>query len=172
MDLSTQIKEYLPHGLVNLKKRKQTDYIIVTCTDTKPDKLLNIKDIDKLHRGLGWTKAGYHFLINKFGEIQKGRELEEHGCHTWGYDDVSVGICLCGGRNTEGVGTFQSYFDEQLEALVRLLTYVKGFYPDAEVTSQNHLSLDEKPYLDVVEYKKLRFLMLDPNRYEDVTKEV
>ena len=79
---------------------------------------------------------------------------------------------MCGGRNTEGVGTFQSYFDEQLEALVRLLTYVKGFYPDAEVTSQNHLSLDEKPYLDVVEYKKLRFLMLDPNRYEDVTKEV
>ncbi len=153
MDLSTHIKEYLPHGLVSIKKRNQTDYIIVTCTDTKPDKLLDIVQLDRLHRGLGWMCAGVHFLIDKFGEIQKGRELDEHGCHTWGYDDISVSITLVGGRNLEGIPTEQSYFEEQLEALTNLIVYLKGIYPDAKVIGQDQLQKDEdKPYFDVEDY--------------------
>ena len=147
-----QIKEYLPDGLVNIKERNQTDYIIVTCTDTKPDKLLNIIDIDRLHRSMGWVRAGYHFLIDKFGEIQKGRVMSENGCHTYGYDDISISICLCGGRDTKDVGTFQSYFDEQLESMINLIKYLKEYYPDARVLGQNELNKEDKPYFDVKEY--------------------
>ena len=128
---------------MNIKERNQTDYIIVTCTDTKPDKLLNVEDIDRLHRSMGWIKAGYHFVINKFGEVQRGREMYENGCHTYGYDDISVSVCLCGGRDTNGMGTFQSYFDEQLESMVELIDYLKGYYPDAKVISQNQLMKNE-----------------------------
>lgn len=148
-----QIKEFLPLGLVNIKKRNQTDYIIVTCTDTKPDKLIDIKQLDNLHRGLGWIRVGSHFLINKFGEIQKGRELEEHGCHTWGYDDISVSITLVGGRNLEGIPTQQSYFEEQLESLVNLVVHLKRIYPDARLIGQDGLLKNEdKPYFDVEDY--------------------
>lgn len=148
-----QIKEYLPDGLVKLKDRNQTDYIIVTCTDTKPDKLLNIVDVDRLHRSMGWIMVGHHFLIDKFGEVQRGREMYENGCHTYGYDDISVSVCLCGGRNTDGMGTFQSYFDEQLVSLVNVIKYLKEYYPDAKVISQSHLAKNEsKPYFDVQEY--------------------
>ena len=148
-----QIKEYLPHGLVNIKKRNQTDFIIVTCTDTKPDKLLDIVQLDRLHRALGWISVGCHFLIDKFGEIQKGRELEEHGSHTWGYDESSVCITLVGGRNLEGLTTDQSYFEEQLESLLLLTSHLKRVYPDARVIGQDQLLKDEeKPYFDVEDY--------------------
>jgi len=148
-----QIKEYLPHGLVNIKKRNQTDFIIVTCTDTKPDKLLDIVQLDRLHRALGWISVGCHFLIDKFGEIQKGRELEEHGSHTWGYDESSICITLVGGRNLEGLTTDQSYFEEQLESLLLLTSHLKRVYPDARVIGQDQLLKDEeKPYFDVEDY--------------------
>ena len=148
-----QIKEYLPNGLVNIKKRNQTDFIIVTCTDTKPDKLLDIVQLDRLHRALGWICVGCHFLIDKFGEIQKGRELEEHGSHTWGYDESSVCITLVGGRNLEGLPTDQSYFEEQLESLLLLVYKLKKIYPDARVIGQDQLLKDEeKPYFDVEDY--------------------
>ena len=148
-----QIKEYLPHGLVNIKKRNQTDFIIVTCTDTKPDKLLDIVQLDRLNRALGWICVGCHFLIDKFGEIQKGRELEEHGSHTWGYDESSVCITLVGGRNLEGLPTDQSYFEEQLESLLLLISHLKKVYPDARVIGQDQLLKDEeKPYFDVEDY--------------------
>lgn len=148
-----RIKEYLPNGLVNIKKRNQTDFIVVTCTDTKPDKLLDIVQLDRLHRALGWVCVGCHYLIDKFGEIQKGRELEEHGCHTWGYDDTAVCVTLVGGRNLEGITTEQSYFEEQLESLVTLIYHLKNVYPDAKVVGQSMLLKDEeKPYFDVEGY--------------------
>jgi len=44
---------------------------------------------------LGWH-VGYHYFIDKAGQVTQCREDWEEGAHTRGYNSVSIGICLAG----------------------------------------------------------------------------
>lgn len=65
---------------------------------------------------LGWRDVGYHYVIPKSGEIQKGRKEEDTGAHCKQehMNYKSIGICV--------VGDFDNYFPDvrQFKSLVEL----------------------------------------------------
>jgi len=52
--------------------------------------------VDAYHKSLGWGKIGYHYFIDKAGNLTQGRKDGEEGAHTIGYNTQSLGICLAG----------------------------------------------------------------------------
>jgi len=72
----------------------------------------NIETIRKFHLDRNFSDIGYHYFINKAGEVFKGREEDKVGAHVKGHNKSSLGICLSG----EGEKT-----PEQLKSLEILL---------------------------------------------------
>ena len=80
-------------------------------------------EIHQWHRDIGYSGIGYHFVIRKYGTIERGRPLEKIGAHAGSEANFdSVGICLTG--NFVG----QEPEIEQLEALLSLISYLEEHY--------------------------------------------
>lgn len=50
----------------------------------------------KAQGGRGWAGIGYHFVVRKNGQVERGRPLDRQGAHVQGYNRASVGICCSG----------------------------------------------------------------------------
>lgn len=76
---------------------RKITHLIVHCTDS-PDSAdqIDVTDIRKWHKDKGWHDIGYHFVVTKQGEIQKGRPEYINGAHARGYNRESIGICWVG----------------------------------------------------------------------------
>lgn len=77
--------------------------VIFHCTASpdyrRGDPLFNSVDsntIDRWHKEKGWTRIGYHWLITRAGEIQRGRDENEIGAHCVGHNFRSIGIAWVG----------------------------------------------------------------------------
>lgn len=55
-----------------------------------------VRAIRKLHLERGFDDIGYHFVIDRYGKIRKGRDIEKEGAHVKTDNTHSIGICLCG----------------------------------------------------------------------------
>lgn len=53
--------------------------------------------------------VGYHYVIEKSGEIKQAREEEEEGAHAVGQNRQSIGICLAGNFDVERPTKAQEY---------------------------------------------------------------
>lgn len=113
--------------------------IVIHCADTFADMDIGAKEIDQWHRQRGWSQIGYHYVIRRSGEIEKGRPESTPGAHVAGHNTGSIGICLVGGkaRGRENPCNFTRQQWSALENLVRILTLE---YPQAEVLG--HTDLD------------------------------
>lgn len=60
-----------------------------------------IEDIHRWHKERGYAGVGYHYFIDKKGDIYVGRPIEMVGAHTQGHNKNSIGICLEGNFETE-----------------------------------------------------------------------
>lgn len=65
--------------------------------DAKYD-LFGAADIDAWHKQRGFDEIGYHFVIRRTGEIEKGRSILKKGAHVKGCNFNSIGICYIGTR--------------------------------------------------------------------------
>lgn len=80
----------------------QPEYLIVHHTGgTDANPLADTSEhtfaiVDEYHKSLGWGKIGYHYFIDKTGLLTQGRQDNEEGAHTIGYNLKSLGICLAG----------------------------------------------------------------------------
>ncbi|MDD2890001.1 MAG: peptidoglycan recognition family protein [bacterium] len=57
---------------------------------------IGLEAIRELHIKRGFDDIGYHFVIEKNGEIRKGRDINIQGAHVKGDNMESIGICVCG----------------------------------------------------------------------------
>ncbi len=53
------------------------------------------------HISKGWPGIGYHFVIQKNGEVFQTNDLERISYHTTGQNANSIGICLTGNFDVE-----------------------------------------------------------------------
>ena len=74
-----------------------------------------------------WDDIGYHFVIDKKGDILNGRNIEKIGAHVHGYNDDSVGICLIGNFDIEIPNK------EQINSLLKLINELKSKYDIKEI---------------------------------------
>lgn len=94
-----------------------------------------LREFPKSHAGYF---VGYHYLINKLGNVTQAREDDEEGAHTKGQNFSSIGVCL--------EGNFSSEFPTpaQKEALGNLLVKLCDRYKLASQHIHPHRSFAQK----------------------------
>ena len=96
-------------------KRSATNRLIIHHTAGNKGIDPSAAEIDKMHKGNGWSGIGYHFVIRKNGSIERGRAEDEQGAHAEGANKDSIGIHV--GGNFE----LESPTDKQIASLVNLI---------------------------------------------------
>lgn len=111
---------------------------IVIHHSSDPSSYNQLERIDTYHKSLGFPKSslgyyvGYHYLLETGGQVIKTRKHYEIGAHTKGWNDGSLGICLCGDFNIS-TPTF-----EQINSLRALLNELCKKYNILPINVSGH----------------------------------
>ena len=117
---------------------RHIDLVVVHCTATKPSQNINIDDVRQWHVDKGWSDVGYHYVIDRQGALQHGRPEASKGAHAKGYNALSIGVCLVGGVDEQGVPD-ANFTKAQYDTLKFLLNNLTVKYPDARVLGHRDL---------------------------------
>ncbi|MDF0504867.1 N-acetylmuramoyl-L-alanine amidase [Burkholderia cenocepacia] len=130
-------------------------YIVVHCSNTKPRQKVDKAYMERVHRLKGRLWIGYHYVIDRKGNIETGRELHQVGGHAPGFDAKSIGICLAGGLDQEGNRT-DNFTKDQRENLLQLIAMLHQKFPQAIVVGHRDLpnAKTECPNFDVQQFLK------------------
>lgn len=85
-----------------------------------------VAEIRRWHRARGWRDIGYHWIVDRDGEVAPGRPETEIGAHAAPANNGSIGICLLGGRGSRGSTLLSHHTPQQEAALVRLIGQIMG----------------------------------------------
>lgn len=99
----------------------------------------NVYDIDRWHKDKGWCGIGYHYFIDKQGNIYTGRPEDWTGAHCIDHNTKSIGICLQGRLQTEKVT------DPQYKALLWLIQDIKNRRGNMSVYGHKELNSTDCP---------------------------
>lgn len=114
--------------------RKETNFIAVHCSATRPTMDVGVKEIRKWHKAKGWADIGYHFVIRRNGRVEDGRAVDQIGAHVEGFNAVSVGICMVGGvKDDDFTKPENNFTPAQFASLEKLCRAMKEKYPHAIV---------------------------------------
>lgn len=120
----------------SLAKRSTIDMIVLhhasatSCT---------VDDIHNWHLANGWTGFGYHYFVNKKGDIFKGRPDDTIGSHAKGFNSTTLGICF------EGNFEKETPTQEQIDAGLELVEYLKKKYGISRVKGHGELMATSCP---------------------------
>jgi len=136
---------------------REINKIIVHCSATRENENFDVAEIRKWHvEGRGWSDIGYHFYIDLYGEIHKGRDISKIGAHCKGHNRNSIGICYCGGVEADGKTPKDTRNVEQKEALLAVLRTLKAMFPNAVIHSHKDFANKACPSFDAThEYENL-----------------
>lgn len=126
-----------------MAKLVSVDYLVVHCSGTPPElDTVDAMYLDRVHRGFGWRKIGFHLVIKRDGTVQRGRVETEAGQHLRGFDDRSLAVCLVGGlhasesyvrRGRTLRKPWPDYTDAQMSSLRSVLDGWTVRHPSARV---------------------------------------
>ena len=121
MAVSVNVKE-TNLRFTNLSRRQATDMIVIHHTGSVKDYDFGAAKIHEMHLGQGWAGCGYHFVIRKNGDIERGRPEWAIGSHAYGHNNHTLGIHLSGDFNA-------AYpTDKQTEACAMLIAHLCETY--------------------------------------------
>ena len=136
--------------------RKQTDFIVIHCSATKPSMNIDADTIDSWHRKRGFFSVGYHFVLKRDGTREIGRHIDEVGAHAKGFNHRSIGICLVGGVTQDDHTIPEDNFTkEQFESSKNKITDIQDRYEITHIIG--HRDVDDRkecPSFDVGEWAK------------------
>lgn len=81
-----------------------------------------VYDINQWHKENGWAGCGYHYFVNKQGQIYTGRPENAIGAHCPGENTHSIGIC------SEGNYMSETMPEAQKQSIIQLGIYIKNKY--------------------------------------------
>jgi N-acetylmuramoyl-L-alanine amidase len=141
--------------VLKLKRSRRTiTEIIVHCTATPEGKDYTVDDIRRWHTtpvskgGRGWSDIGYHYIIDRYGHVHEGRDVDVSGAHVKGYNAHSIGVVYVGGlENKPGVPYEQlkpkdTRTEAQKASLLSLLMDLRRLYPKAKIQGHRDFSPD------------------------------
>jgi len=106
-------------------------YIALHCTatsiDAKPEAILNY-----WKKSLGWSKPGYHYLIDYNGVVHKLAEESEICNGVKGFNSVSIHVSYIGGVDAQGHPK-DTRSNQQKKAMRDLVTDLHFRYPKAKI---------------------------------------
>lgn len=112
---------------------RKITHLIIHCSYTFPDMDIGAEEIRDWHvNDNGWSDIGYHYVIRRNGEIEKGRDDSVVGAHARGMNDHSIGICLIGGRDHDA-GNENNFTSDQFISLAGLIGDLEWQFPGVEI---------------------------------------
>lgn len=119
-----------------LAKRSTIDTIVLHHADAKS---CTAQDIHWWHVQQGWSGFGYHFFVNKKGQVFRGRPENVIGSHAKGYNSTSLGVCFEGNLEKEIPPQVQ------IDAGLELVEYLKKKYNIKKVVRHKDLMATSCP---------------------------
>lgn len=104
-------------------------------------------EIDAWHRARGWRCIGYHYVIRRDGQIERGRPEEMPGAHCEGHNSDSIGICYEGGLDADGVPA-DTRTEAQKASMLALLKELRERYGNAVICGHRDFSNKACPCFD------------------------
>lgn len=101
--------------------------IVLHCAATPPNMDVNAVWIDKIHRARGWSQIGYHYVVTRSGEVERGRPVWMQGAHVKGYNASTIGICYAGGVDADGKPE-DNITAAQVDAVRKLVTKLREVF--------------------------------------------
>lgn len=146
---------------------RKIDTIIIHCTATPCSMSVSLSDIDKWHRARGFSEVGYHFYINKQGDILKARDVQKQGAHAIGYNATSIGVCYEGGIGVDSQPCDTRNFGQKV-SMLRLVYWLSWKYDIGAIFGHNVVSNKACPCFDASgEYSdKVRYMSENKGYYE------
>jgi hypothetical protein len=130
--------------------------IFIHCSATQPDWMegqslsAKVAEITRWHKKRGWGTIGYHWVIDRNGEITKGRDESMQGAHVAGHNTGSIGICLIGGHGSSENDRFgENYTPEQEIALFNLIQDIKTRANITQIRGHNEVAAKACPGFNV-----------------------
>lgn len=125
---------------MTIPHKRHTAVLHVSATKMSQD--FTFEDCRNYHVNVKrWSDIGYHFYIEKSGEIHKGRPLNRNGAHVRGHNSGTIGIC-CEGGILENGAPGDTMNDLQKLAVEGLLLALKKGNPQMKVTGHRDYSPD------------------------------
>ena len=118
-----------------LKLRNRTDYIVLHHSEVISHH--TVKEVHQWHLNKKWAGIGYHYFIDKEGEIYECRPIDTMGAHAYGYNDQSIGICYEGNFNKEKMSP------KQEDSAVMLIALLNLAYDDSSIVKHCDLVKDK-----------------------------
>ena len=94
--------------------------------DEGKEQLRAIQDLHQFVRG--WSDIGYHFIIDKAGNIYQGRPETVIGAHVLGNNTGNIGVCVLGCYHPPELYCGDWLSDETTSALVALYAWISNEY--------------------------------------------
>lgn len=143
---------------------RQIHTIFVHCSATRPDWMdgqgaqRKRDEIDRWHKQNGWSGIGYHFVIDRDGEIAAGRPVDQVGAHVKGHNTNSIGVCLIGGFGSNENDRFTDHYtSDQAVALRNLIDRLKREYPSIKhVRGHNEVAAKACPGFNVARWMEAK----------------
>jgi N-acetylmuramoyl-L-alanine amidase len=138
--------------------------IFVHCSATRPSWMdgfplaSKVAEIRRWHvHDRGWRDIGYHWIIDRDGQVARGRHESEVGAHVQGHNTGSIGICLLGGHGSTADGAFlDSFTPAQDRALRDLIADIKTRADIKAVRGHNEVAAKACPGFNVAQWLAAR----------------
>lgn len=120
--------------------------VIIHCSATEPQWMADrplaekVAEIRRWHvQGNGWRDIGYHYLIDRNGDVMPGRRPEtKPGAHVKGRNKGTIGVCLIGGRGAAATDTFGEHFTPSQDTVLRnLIGQLMRRHGDLKISGHN-----------------------------------
>jgi len=107
--------------------------IVIHCSATRSNKRFTVEQLRDCHNARFHNKGiGYHYYIERDGNVFQTRDENEIGMHARNYNAHSIGVCYEGGLDEKG-NPADTRTPAQKRALLVLLRALKEDYPDAVI---------------------------------------
>ena len=125
---------------------RKINLIVLHCSATRSNQRFTVEMLKACHNARFNGKGiGYHYFIEKDGQVFQTRDENEIGMHARHYNAHSIGICYEGGLDEKGRPA-DTRTPAQRAAIIALLRSLKIDYPDAEIMGHCELEGVHKAY--------------------------
>ena len=114
--------------------------IVIHCSAVRPDQTSSAAQIDTWHRRRGFHLGiGYHYVVRRDGQIERGRPDYMIGAHCLNHNAHSIGVCYEGGLDIRGQPA-DTRTAAQKASLRALLEHLHRQYPKALILGHHDLN--------------------------------
>ena len=128
---------------------RKIEKIYLHCSDSPDSRDIGVDEIDRWHEMKGWKSpsgihCGYHYVVLRSGDIERGRPDEEVGAHVKDHNKNSLGVVWVGreNRSDEQIITLYFLLDELLTKYGLEVSDVLGHYESNEYKTCPNFEMD------------------------------